>query len=653
MINDYLSYVSLVSKMAEYHRAYHIDGTELIPDHEYDKLRKELIAWETKHPDKTLELSPTFKVGAIKASNKNEHLRHEFPMLSLENALDEDELQSWINLWSTKFDPEVKVVGEFKYDGMALSLLYIDGIFSRALTRGDGEYGEDVTKHAAQFVRDRIDAKGMVEVRGEALIKKAWLEFMNTGPDKYANCRNAVAGMLNRDQPNNFTHGISFVPYDIEGADFVFNAYTDKLETLKNLGFSMLSCFLLSPISIQEVFDSITEIRERGDIPFDIDGMVFKINDTAKQAELGETSHSPRWAFAYKFPPTKGECTVVDVVFQVGRTGEIAPVAKITATPLMGVVVTSVSLHNEDRMRERQIAIGNSYEVYRSGDVIPHFGKLIKAVPDARPVVFPTNCPCCQTPIVKRGAAYYCENPHCEAQAVASIAYAVSRDVLDVDGLAEQTIDLMLKAGIVKCAADLYKLEVAEIAKLEGYTEYSAAKLHRAIWNSRDTTMDRFIMSLGILEVGKSTARKLAQRILKHQALFELDTPDKVLELKVPDVGPSTAANIAAYFSNPQKKQDAMDLHARLHIPEMGEIQTIEGVAGKTFVFTGKFPESRDTMENKVLAAGGLVSGSVSAKTDYVVVGERPGSNARKANLLGIEIIDYRVFLSLFITGEP
>jgi DNA ligase (NAD+) len=635
--------------MAEYHRIYHSGGESPITDPEYDETRKALIAWETANPDQTLELSPTFKVGFVEPqSREKEHLRHEYPMLSLENALDEDEAQAWINLWVSTFGPDVKVVGEFKYDGMAVSNRYMDGVFTRSLTRGDGEYGEDITKHAAQFVRDRIETMGSVEIRGEALVKKSWLDLMNSTSERYANCRSAVVGLLGRDEPGRHTHGISFVPYDIEGVDFVFNAYTDKLETLKNLGFSMLSCFLLTPSAIQEVFDQISEIRERGDIPFDIDGMVFKINDTAKQVQLGETSHSPRWAFAYKFPPIKGECTVVDVVFQVGRTGEIAPVAKITATPLMGVVVTSVSLHNEDRMREKQIAIGNNYEVYRSGDVIPHIGKLLKTVPDARPAVFPHQCPCCSAPVVKRGAAYYCDNSRCEAQAVASIAYAVSRDVLDIDGLAENTIDLLLKAGLIKRTADLYKLTLDEIETLEGYTAYSAQKLRFAIASSYETTMDRFIMSLGILEVGKSTARKLAHRIHKHAALFELDTPEKVLELKVPDVGPSTATNIANYFANPQKRQDALDLYACLRIDEMGEVVKIEGVADKTFVFSGKFPETKDALENKVLAGGGHVAGSVSAKTDYVVAGESPGSKVRKAGMLGVDVIDYRTFLSFF-----
>lgn len=647
-INSYLEYVSLASKLAEYHRIYHSGGDSPISDAEYDETRKALLAWEELNPDQTLELSPTYKVGYIEPDRKKEHLRHEFPMQSLENALDEIEAQSWISLWVGKFGPDVKVVGEFKYDGMAISNHYVDGMFTRSLTRGDGEYGEDITKHAARFVRDRIDTPGTVEIRGEALVKKTWLDYMNAGTERYANCRSAVAGLLGRDEPSRATEGISFVPYDIEGADFVFNAYTDKLETLKNLGFSMLSCFLLTPSSIQEVFDQIAEIRERGDIPFDIDGMVFKINDTAKQVQLGETSHSPRWAFAYKFPPVKGVCTVVDVVFQVGRTGEISPVAKITATPLMGVVVTSVALHNEDRIRDKQIAIGNDYEVYRSGDVIPHLGKLLRTVADAKPVVFPAHCPCCAGSLTKRGAAYYCENSRCEAQAVASIAYAVSRDVLDVDGLAEQTIDLMLKAGVIQRPADLFRLQPEQIAQLDGYTDYSASKLWSSIQNSRSTTMDRFIISLGILDVGKSTARKLAQRIHKHAALFDLDTPEKVLELKAPDVGTSTAANLAAYFANPQKRQDALDLYAELRIEEMGEIQKIAGVADKTFVFSGKFPETKDALENKVLAGGGHVAGSVSAKTDYVVAGTDAGSKVRKANMLGIEVIDYRVFLSLF-----
>lgn len=648
-IQTYLEYISLTSKLAEYNRLYHSGETSPITDEEYDRIRKDLIDWETENPDQVMDISPTFKVGYIAPDKRKEELRHEYRMLSMENALDEVEAQSWINLWVAKFGPDVKVIGEFKYDGMAISNLFIDGNFTRALTRGDGEFGEDITRHASVFLPDKIEAQGTVEIRGEAIIKKGWLEFMNQGPEKFANSRNAVAGLLRRNDTGRFQQGITFVPYDIEGPDFVFNAYTDKLEVLKQLGFGMLSCFILTPEGIHDVFKQIHEIRTRGDIPFDIDGMVFKIDDTAKQMELGETNHSPRHAFAYKFPPVTGKCRLLDVIFQVGRTGEVAPVAKVTATPLMGVIVTSVFLHNEERMKERNIAIGNTYEVWRSGDVIPHMGKLLESVPDARSVVFPDNCPCCGTLLVKRGAAYYCPNESgCTAQVKAAIAHAVSRDALNLDGLAEQTIELMLKAGIIRCTADIFTLTTAQIASLDGFTIFSAEKLKWSAVHALEQTFDRFIIALGIMEVGKTTARKLAQRIFKHEVLFQLDTPEKILELKVPDIGPSTAASIANYFANPQKRNDAVTLYQQLIIAEMGEVQQIEGVSGKTFVFTGKFSDTRETLENKVLASGGHISTSISSKTDYVVAGERAGSKVRKARLLGIDVIDERTFLSFF-----
>ena len=654
MINNYLEYISACSKMAEYQRIYYTENRSPIPDEDYDVLRKDVIRWETDNPDKTLEFSPAYKVGYVAPENKKEELRHEYPMKSLENALDFDEAQGWISLWIAKFGTDVRAIGEFKYDGMAISGLYIDGNFIRALTRGDGEYGEDITHHAARFMPPTINAPGLVEIRGEALVKKDWLQIMNNRGEQYANSRNCVAGMLNRKEANEYDKGITFVPYDIEGADFVFNRYSDKLETLKQLGFEMLSCFIVTPEMIHDVFEKIHEIRTRGDIPFDIDGMVWKIDDVAKQVELGENNHSPRWAFAYKFPPITGVCTVLDVVFQVGRTGEVVPVAKITATPLMGVVVTSVSLHNEERMLERATAIGNSYQVWRSGDVIPHMGKLVEAIPDAQKVSYPTHCPACGAPLVKRGATYYCDNhARCPDQIKALIAYAASRDVLNIDGIAGQTVELLLKAGLIKRTADLFTLTAANIATLDGFTEYSALKLERTIWQSTKTTFDRFIMALGILDVGKSTARKLAQRIFKHQVFFELDTPEKVLELKVSDVGPSSAANIAAYFSDPQKRQDAIDLYKQLSIEEMGEIQPIEGVKDKCFVFTGSFSATKETYENMVMAAGGFVSGSISSKTDYCVAGEKAGSKLHKANLLKIDVLDERVFLSFFENPKP
>lgn len=652
MIKNYLEYLTLASKAAEYHRTYHRDGISPIPDPEYDQLRKDLIRWETDNPDKTLDLSPTFKVGHIEKERRNEELRHEYPMLSQENALTEEEHLSFVNLWKTKFGPEVSVIGEFKYDGLAISLRYLDGRFIRALTRGDGQYGEDVTQHMAGVVPETILVEGSVEVRGEAIVSRKALEAINTMErSKYANARSAVCAIINpsRKEVSRSNSLVSFVPYDIEGADLVFNSYLDKLETLKQLGFQMLSCFSMTPDKIQEGFEQITKIREAGDIPYEIDGMVFKINDTKLQLELGETNHSPRWSFAYKFPPIVGECELLAVEFQVGRSGEVAPVAKITATSLMGVLVTSVLLHNEGRMQDRKIAIGNTYEVYRSGDVIPHMGRLLKEVENPVPVTFPACCPSCKSPIVKSGAIYYCENTaNCPAQSVATIAYAVSRDVLAIDGMAEQTVQLMLDAGLIRCVADIFKLSAAHLERIPGYTEYSAWKMWSAISYARRTTFDRFLMALAIPDVGKVTARNLAQRIFKRSALFSLTTPDKVLELRARDVGKATAANIAAYFSDPIKNDDAQELLKILDIPEMGQPEPIEGVAGKTFVFSGRFSDDREVFENMVLSGGGYVSSSISPVTNYLVVGDRPGSKVRKAKLLGIDPIDERTFLSFF-----
>ena len=246
-INNYLDYISACSKLAEYSRSYYAEGKSEISDEEYDRLRKEVIRWEKQNPDKTLDISPVYKVGApVKPENKKEELRHEYRMLSLENALDRDEAEAWIRIWIAKYGENLNVIGEFKYDGLALSLRYIDGVFTRALTRGDGEYGEDVTVHAVPFVQDRIEAKGVVEIRGEAFLKREILEFMNSGEEKYANCRNAVSGLFNRKTPGPFNGAITFTPYDIEGPEFTFNSNSDKLEVLKQLGFQSLSCFVMS-----------------------------------------------------------------------------------------------------------------------------------------------------------------------------------------------------------------------------------------------------------------------------------------------------------------------------------------------------------------------------------------------------------------------
>lgn len=651
MIKSYLDYIAACTRMAEYHQEYHKTGTSPIADADYDAIRKDLIEWETNNPSQTLEISPTFKVGHIDKEDHGDEFRHEYPMLSLENALNDSQAQAWIKNWIAKYGPDVETVGEFKYDGLAISLRYLDGVFIRALTRGDGEFGEDVTKHVAQFVPEHIEAQGSIEIRGEAIVKHNWLDIINMGEDRYANCRSAVSGILNpkRTEISRHINGVSFIPYDIEGADMVFDKYTAKLEALKQLNFSMLSCFLITPSKIPEIFDQIKTLRDDQGLGFDIDGMVFKINDVSKQIELGETNHSPRHAFAYKFPPITAQCTILDIVFQIGRSGEIAPVAKITATPLMGVIVTSVSLHNIIKMVERDIAIGNTYEVYRSGDVIPHIGKLVKKSENQKLPQFPSNCPSCNQPLVKRGPSYYCDNKvDCQDQIKASIAYAVSKEALNIDNVAEQTIDLLLRNGLIRCVADIFELTPEGIAKLPGFTEYSANKMFYAILDAEETTFDRYLLALGIPDVGKSTARKLAQRIFVRNALFELTTPEKVLELKVEDIGLVTATSIAKYFSDPQHRANAEALLQKLRVADMGEPSFVPGVMGKTFVFTGSFGEKKEVMENRVLAGSGRISGSVSSSTDYLVVGERPGSKLRKARVLGIEIIDEKTFLSFF-----
>lgn len=650
MITNYLEYLSMRGNLERWQQAYHEDDNSPITNEEYDIHRKDVQRWERDNPTQAVEASPVYNVGYIHADDKKEELRHGYPMLSIENAMDDLEAQAWLNQWVHRYGPDVKIIGEFKYDGMAIAARYLDGKFTRALTRGDGEYGHDVTRHAACFVREHIETSGVVEIRGEAVIKRSYLEYMNSSRDEqYANCRNAVAGLLRRSDTSMHTSQVMFIPYDVAGEDLVFNTYLDKLEALKQMSNNMQTCFMVTAADVAGLFKTVTDLREKGDIPYDIDGMVFKINDVDKQEELGVTDHSPRHMFAYKFPPTKGVCRVLKVVFQVGRSGEVAPVAKITATPLLGVVVTSVLLHNEERMKERKIASGNTYEVYRSADVIPHLGKLIKEQPGSPLIEYPSHCPSCDSLLVKRGALYFCENAaSCPAQLVASIAYAVSSEVLNIDGLGEQTIQLLINKGLVHRVSDLYTLNPRDVSGLNGYTDYSATKLLSAIWRSTEQPMERFIMALSIPEVAKSTARKIATKLHQPRVLFELNTPVAVLELKIPDVGPATAGNIAEYFSNPVNKANAIALYERLQIENRPEVRPVPNVVGKTFVFTGKFLESRKTLENLVLLGGGFVVDSISNRVDYLVAGTGPGGKLKKATLLSIDTIDERVFLSFF-----
>lgn len=649
MINSYVEYITVCGNLQKWIEAYY-EGKELVDDGTYDFWRKATIAWEEQYPETKINGSPTYKVGFIKEEDKEGDTKHTRPMLSLENALDSKEAQVWIDKWKKQFDETLMVVGEFKYNGLAASVTYVDGHLTRVLSRGDGEYGKDITATGAQFIKKEIQAKGVVEIRGEIILDKT--RYKQIGElNEYANALSTAVAIVNSNSKSgigSFAVCLSFIPYDITGSDFVLMHHSEKLDLLRQLEFYKLS-YMLGPIDgIHSVFNAIKEVRDTA-LEYEIDGVVFKVNELSKQVKLGATAHHPLHSFAYKFPPLIKTCIIRDVTFQVGRSGEICPVAKITPTTLQGVVVTSVSLHNEERLNDRKIAIGNSYEIFRAGDVIPHLGTLVMKKSDAIPVVFPTNCPCCSNALVKRGVTYYCDRGNaCKDQLVASIAYVVSREVLDIDGLAEKTISMLVDADLVKCPADLYDLTVKDIEQLDGYSQYSAEKLYTTLALGKETSFDRYIAALCIPGVAKSTARNIAQHLYFPEILFSLTTQTTILELKIPDIGPVTAMNIASYFSNEEKRIDAWDLFKSLRLITKHIAAPIDGVTGKTFVFTGTLSTNRFQLANKVLTAGGFVRTTVNNNTDYLVVGEGPSGKVRTAELLQIEIIDENVFLSLF-----
>lgn len=652
LISNYVEYITACSNLTMWNNTYR-EGIATVSDDVYDSVRRAVQKWEEAHPENKLTDSPTEHVGSIVVEeNKIGDNKHSSKMYSLENALDAEEAKIWIDRWQLGRDETLVIIGEFKYNGLATSATYIDGQLRKVLTRGDGEYGVDITEIAELYMAETIDATGLVEIRGETILpKEAYQDFFS----EYANPLSAAVGVIgSKGATRSLARHLVFIPYDIITKDYQFDYHSEKLDLLRSFGIYGLTYFRGPAETIVELFASITERRDTI-TNYEIDGMVFKINSLAIQKELGYTNHHPLHSFAYKFPPLIKPCVIKEVVFQVGMSGVITPVAKITPTKLFGTTVTSVILHNEERMRNLKIAVGNSYEVFKAGDVIPSLGKLLSEVPTPIYTEFPTNCPCCSAHLVKEGAHYFCKNAQCKDQLVASIAYAVSREVLNIKGLAEKTISLLIDAGLVKSTADIFRLDTDEVAKLEGFTYHSAYKLNTAIQNARYTGFDKYIAALGIPDIGIVTSRRVADQLPVREVLFSLNIPDRVLELKIPSVKHALASNIANYFSSPEKLAAAKDLASVLalkHNPTSIEVNPVSSVTGKSFVFTGSFSVPKEVLKNKVLVAGGILREDVSGRVDYLVVGDKPGDKLRKAELLQIDVIDERTFLSLFEEAE-
>ena len=655
--------------------AYYQDDAPLVTDAEYDNLRNRILELEKQYPQLAKKTGVTYKVGAdIKSGFKK--ITHLVPMLSLGNIFLEEEIFDFSKKCEKFLETEaIAFFAEPKIDGLSFSAIYEDGKFVRAATRGDGFVGEDITFNLMTLKELPLELKGaypkVLDIRGEVYMDKADFFTLNQkqeaqGKKIFANPRNAAAGSLRqlnpeitRERPLKFfAYAFGYVSEDF------FQTQSGFFEQLKAWGFPTSSEVKLCQNN-DEMLDYYRLIAsKRASLPYDIDGVVYKVNSLNLQQRLGFIARSPRWAIAHKFPAEKAETVIKKIIVQVGRTGALTPVANLEPVNIGGVVVTNATLHNEDEIKRKDIREGDTVIVQRAGDVIPQVLEVVfnKRSPEAKEFVFPDKCPICGSDAVRKDgeAAKRCTGGlNCKAQAIEGLKHFVSREAFDIEGLGTKNIELFFTKEMIKNFADIFKLEAKygeEISSWKGWGEKSTNNLFSAILEKRIIGLDRFIYALGIPQIGQTMARAMAKNyhsfenwINEMLKIAEDDNEALTSLMSIDGVGELVARDILEYFSNNDNLQRINDLQKELLeiTPFLNNVRKTE-LSGKTIVFTGTLLKmSRAEAKEKALNAGAKVASSVSSKTDYVVVGEDAGSKETKAKELGLNIINEDDFLKM------
>lgn len=650
------------------HRYYVLDDPQ-IPDIEYDRLLRELQSLEKIYPVLATSDSPTQRVGAPPLKGFNT-VSHEVPMLSLDNAFNSDEMQEFDRRIHDrlKIDGDIEYACEPKLDGLAVSLLYRDGVLVRGATRGDGQSGEDITQNVRTIgsIPLRLSGDGyppVLEVRGEIYMPKAGFEAMNDaqrakGEKIFVNPRNAAAGSLRQlDSRITATRPLEMCAYSTgwvegdEGDLALPDTHTKRLERLAQWGF-LINAQMRAVKNIHECLEYFSRLGElRDSLSYDIDGIVFKVNSHALQSKLGFVSRAPRWAIAHKFPAQEEMTRLLDVEFQVGRTGAVTPVARLEPVFVGGVTVSNATLHNRDEIARLSVKVGDTVVVRRAGDVIPQVVSVVldKRPSDAADIIYPEQCPVCDSPVeVLPGetVARCTGGLICGAQRKEAIKHYASRKALDIDGLGDKLVELLVDEKLIDAVADLYSLKLEQISALERMGEKSAKNLLKALDTSKDTSLAKFIYALGIREVGEATARNLARHFGKFEDIAAAS--EETLQ-RVDDVGPIVAHFIADFFAQPHNLEAVTALReAGVNWPDI-EITAQElPLDGLTYVVTGTFSQiKRADAKAHLQNLGAKVAGSVSAKTHCVIAGPAAGSKLTKAQDLGIDVIDEDALLIL------
>lgn len=640
----------------KYGHAYYVLDKPLVADSVYDQLLHELIALEEQHPQFVTPDSPTQRVGGAVLAGF-EKVAHSTRMLSLSNAFNEDDLRDFDRKIRQAIGDAFSYVCELKIDGLAIALRYENGVFVQGATRGDGTVGEDITANLKTInaIPLRLTKPVTIEVRGEAFMPKASFEQLNArraeqDEELFANPRNAAAGSLRQLDPKiAASRNLSTFIYSVggDGEQYGISGHAQMLDYLTELGFKTNN----ERLACDTIDDVLTYIEKwtdaRPNLPYEIDGIVVKVNSFAQQDELGFTAKSPRWAIAYKFPAEEVMTTLLNIELTVGRTGVLTPTAILAPVQVAGTTVQRASLHNEDLIREKDIRIGDTVIIRKAGDIIPEVVSVVlEQRPDeTKPYEMPSHCIACNSELVRAEGevALRCVNPLCAAQLAEGIKHFVSRNAMNIDGLGEKVVEQLLRENYIADVADLYTLEVEPLLELERMGQKSATNLVEAIAASKENSLERLLFGLGIRHVGEKAAKILAAEFETLDALREADVEQLIA---IHEIGDKMAESLVAYFKNEDVQQLLQKLAAAgVNMAYTGKKVDVSAIdsffAGKTVVLTGKLTQlTRNEAKAKLEALGATVSGSVSKKTHLVVAGEDAGSKLAKAEQLGIEVWD-------------
>ena len=646
--------ISLRRELERHNRLYYVEDAPEISDYEYDMLMQRLKALEAEHPELITIDSPTQKVGG-EALSKFEPVRHQVPLESLTDVFSYEELFAFGERMNASLPEGRSYVVEPKIDGLSMSLEYENGVFVRGATRGDGITGENVTENL-RTVRSlplRIEnAPERLIVRGEVYMSKAVFEELNArrelkGEPLLANPRNAAAGSMRQLDPKvAASRKLDIICFNMQySSDEKYLSHTETLDAMRSMGFPVVPYKKFNDIK-----DCVERIRwlgeNRGDLPYDMDGAVIKLDSLSQRAALGSTAKAPRWAVAFKYPPEKKESRVLDIVVQVGRTGVLTPKVIVEPVRLAGTTVSAATLHNQDNIDRLDLRIGDTVLLQKAGEIIPEVLSVNKdkRPADAVPFTMPTVCPECGSPVVRDedGVALRCTSPECPAQRLRNIAHFASREAMDIEGLGISVCESLISSGLVKDASDLYYLEAEPVSRLDRMGDKSAKNLIAAIENSKQAGLARLLCAFGIRQVGQKAAKVLASY---YGDLDELMAADAEALTTIPDIGGITAGFIVDWLQNPQSQDLIHKLRAAGVSFASREEKKDDRFAGLTFVLTGTLSRfTRDEASAIIESFGGKASSSVSKKTAYVLAGENAGSKLTKAESLGIKIISEEEF---------